>query len=109
MFVNLSPTPFYVKAAVHQSKEPNQAENWAVEARHRLAQHRGKKPETTAGQIWTVWPDSKSALAEGQRIGTILPSTRVVPLSRYEIKAGWEIPAILKQSLKSELPGELKA
>jgi type IV secretion system protein VirB10 len=38
-----------------------------------------------------------------------LPSTRVVPRSRYEIKAGWEIPAILEQSLNSDLPGELKA
>jgi hypothetical protein len=38
-----------------------------------------------------------------------LSSTRVVPLSRYEIKAGWEIPAILEQSLNSDLPGELRA
>jgi type IV secretion system protein VirB10 len=34
---------------------------------------------------------------------------RVAPLSRYEIKAGWEIPAVLEQSLNSDLPGELKA
>jgi len=38
-----------------------------------------------------------------------LRSTRQPPLSRYEIKAGWEIPAILEQSLNSDLPGELKA
>lgn len=38
-----------------------------------------------------------------------LPSIRVAPLSRYEIKAGWEIPAVLEQSLNSDLPGELKA
>jgi type IV secretion system protein VirB10 len=38
-----------------------------------------------------------------------LPSTREAPLSRYEIKAGWEIPAVLEQSLNSDLPGELKA
>jgi type IV secretory pathway VirB10-like protein len=38
-----------------------------------------------------------------------LRSTREAPLSRYEIKAGWEIPAILEQSLNSDLPGELKA
>lgn len=38
-----------------------------------------------------------------------LRSTREPPLSRYEIKAGWEIPAILEQSLNSDLPGELKA
>jgi hypothetical protein len=71
MFGNLSPTPLFVKAAVNQSKELNQAENWAVEVHHRLAQQRGKKPETTASQVWAVWPDIKSALADGQRIGTI--------------------------------------
>jgi len=38
-----------------------------------------------------------------------LRSAREAPLSRYEIKAGWEIPAILEQSLNSDLPGELKA
>ena len=38
-----------------------------------------------------------------------LKSTRTAPLSRYEIKAGWEIPAILEQALNSDLPGELKA
>jgi type IV secretion system protein VirB10 len=38
-----------------------------------------------------------------------LHHTRDAPLSRYEIKAGWEIPAVLEQSLNSDLPGELKA
>jgi type IV secretory pathway VirB10-like protein len=38
-----------------------------------------------------------------------LRSTREAPLSRYEIKAGWEIPAVLEQSLNSDLPGELNA
>jgi type IV secretion system protein VirB10 len=38
-----------------------------------------------------------------------LRSNRDAPLSRYEIKAGWEIPAVLEQSLNSDLPGELKA
>ncbi len=38
-----------------------------------------------------------------------LRSSRDPPLSRYEIKAGWEIPAVLEQSLNSDLPGELKA
>jgi type IV secretory pathway VirB10-like protein len=38
-----------------------------------------------------------------------LRSTREAPLSRYEIKAGWEIPAVLEQSLNSDLPGELKS
>ncbi len=38
-----------------------------------------------------------------------LRSTREAPLSRFEIKAGWEIPAVLEQGLNSDLPGELKA
>lgn len=38
-----------------------------------------------------------------------LTSTRTPPLSDYEIKAGWEIPAVLEQSLNSDLPGEIKA
>jgi type IV secretion system protein VirB10 len=38
-----------------------------------------------------------------------LKSTRNAPLSLYEIKGGWEIPAVLEQALNSDLPGELKA
>jgi type IV secretion system protein VirB10 len=38
-----------------------------------------------------------------------LRSTREAPLSRFEIKTGWEIPAVLEQALNSDLPGELKA
>jgi type IV secretion system protein VirB10 len=38
-----------------------------------------------------------------------LKSTRTAPLSQYEIKAGWEIPAVMEQGLNSDLPGEIKA
>ena len=38
-----------------------------------------------------------------------LDSTRDAPHSLFEIKAGWEIPAVLEQSINSDLPGELKA
>lgn len=38
-----------------------------------------------------------------------LRDIRNAPLSRYEIKAGWEIPAVLEQNLNSDLPGDLKA
>jgi len=50
-------------------------------------------------------------LAQARKSGAsgYLPSTRVQPLSDYEIKAGWEIPAVLEQELNSDLPGELKA
>jgi type IV secretion system protein VirB10 len=38
-----------------------------------------------------------------------LRSTRTPPLGIFEVKAGWEIPAILEQALNSDLPGEIKA
>ena len=47
--------------------------------------------------------------ARAGQMDDYLKSTRTAPLSRYEIKAGWEIPAILEQALNSDLPGELKA
>jgi type IV secretory pathway VirB10-like protein len=49
------------------------------------------------------------AAARNHQKDDYLNSTRIAPLSKYEIKAGWEIPAILEQSLNSDLPGELKA
>jgi len=47
--------------------------------------------------------------AKQQKTDDYLRSTRTAPLSAYEIKAGWEIPAVLEQSLNSDLPGEIKA
>jgi len=38
-----------------------------------------------------------------------LHSTRTKPVGSYEIKAGWDIPAVLEQALNSDLPGEIKA
>jgi len=49
------------------------------------------------------------ASARQQKTDDYLRSTRTAPLSAYEIKAGWEIPAVLEQSLNSDLPGEIKA
>jgi type IV secretory pathway VirB10-like protein len=55
----------------------------------------------------------KEAYLEKARLGNVtddyLKYTRTPPLSRFEIKAGWEIPAALEQGLNSDLPGELKA
>jgi type IV secretion system protein VirB10 len=55
----------------------------------------------------------KESYLEKARTGNVaddyLKYTRVPPLSRFEIKAGWEIPAALEQGLNSDLPGELKA
>ena len=49
------------------------------------------------------------AASRNRQAEDYLRSTREAPLSRFEIKAGWEIPAVLEQSLNSDLPGELKA
>jgi type IV secretory pathway VirB10-like protein len=49
------------------------------------------------------------ANAHKTQIRDYLQSTREAPLSRFEIKAGWEIPAVLEQGLNSDLPGEVKA
>jgi type IV secretion system protein VirB10 len=56
--------------------------------------------------------DSKEAfLARVRRVEKdhYLDATRVAPISRYELKAGWDIPAILEQALNSDLPGEIRA
>jgi len=42
-------------------------------------------------------------------VNNYLKSTRTEPLGKYEIKAGWDIPAILEQDINSDLPGEAKA
>lgn len=47
--------------------------------------------------------------AREKKTADYLASTRTAPLGAYEIKAGWEIPAVLEQGLNSDLPGELKA
>jgi type IV secretion system protein VirB10 len=49
------------------------------------------------------------AAAQQQKADDYLHSMRTPPLSTYEIKAGWEIPAVLEQSLNSDLPGDIKA
>lgn len=35
--------------------------------------------------------------------------TRMRALSPYEVKAGWDIPAVLEQDINSDLPGEIRA
>lgn len=49
------------------------------------------------------------ARARAHRGDNYLPSLRTPPVSRYEIKAGWDIPAVLEQAINSDLPGEMKA
>ena len=47
--------------------------------------------------------------ARGRAFNNYLKSTRTLALGRYEIKMGWDIPAILEQGINSDLPGEVKA
>ena len=49
------------------------------------------------------------AQARGSKEDDQLNSTRTAPTSKYEIKAGWDIPAVLEQALNSDLPGEIRA
>jgi type IV secretory pathway VirB10-like protein len=45
----------------------------------------------------------------GRTVNNYLKSTRTPALGRYEVKMGWDIPAILEQGINSDLPGEVKA
>jgi type IV secretion system protein VirB10 len=47
--------------------------------------------------------------AQQQKTDDYRHSLRTALLSAYEIKAGWEIAAVLEQSLNSDLPGGIKA
>src|ERR1039457_4279620 len=46
-------------------------QQWIAETRHRLAQRRGKKPATKAGQIRALWPEIQTAIADGQSLASI--------------------------------------
>jgi len=47
--------------------------------------------------------------ARGRNGDNYLKSTRTAALGKYEVKTGWDIPAILEQGINSDLPGEVKA
>jgi type IV secretory pathway VirB10-like protein len=46
---------------------------------------------------------------DGKDEASPLGSKRTAPVSRYEIEAGWLIPAVLEQQLNSDLPGLIRA
>jgi type IV secretion system protein VirB10 len=45
----------------------------------------------------------------GRAVNNYLKSTRTPALGKYEVKMGWDIPAILEEGINSDLPGEVKA
>jgi len=51
---------------VAKSEKYTKAEQqWITETRLRLAQRRGKKPATKSGQIRALWPEIRTAIADG--------------------------------------------
>ena len=46
-------------------------QQWIAEIRLRLAQRRGKKPATKSGQIRALWPEIRTAIADGQSLASI--------------------------------------
>src|SRR6266404_8436147 len=66
-------------------------------------------PISYEGQNGQSQKDSFVQKTRGRTIDNYLKSTRTEPLSRYEIKAGWDIPATLEQAIDSDLPGDVKA
>src|ERR1700685_3364962 len=60
-----------------KAEESTKAEqHWITETKDRLAQRRGKKPATKAGQLRALWPEIRAAKAEGQKPGDDPPVAR---------------------------------
>jgi type IV secretion system protein VirB10 len=78
-------------------------------ARTQTAQPQGTPTDDYGLQNMQARKEAFLTSAATRQTDDYLRSIRSAPLSRYEIKAGWEIPAVLEQSLNSDLPGELKA
>jgi type IV secretory pathway VirB10-like protein len=69
----------------------------------------GQTGSAYEGQNGQSQKDSFFQRTRGRTIDNYLKSTRTDALSRYEIKAGWDIPATLEQGIDSDLPGDVKA
>jgi len=75
------------------------------------ASHTGNNQDRQAQQDQNA-QDQKVAFlnsARQHREDDYLKATRTAALGPYEIKAGWDIPAVLEEGLNSDLPGEIKA
>ena len=71
-FVELCRTAAQTIDAIAKGEEYTKAEQrWITETKDRLAQRRGKKPDTKAGQLRALWPETRAAIAEGQSLATI--------------------------------------
>src|SRR5271163_3245809 len=71
-FVELCRKAAQTIGAVAKGEEYTKAEQqWIAETRLRLAQRRGKKPATKSGQIRALWPEIRTAIADGQSLASI--------------------------------------
>jgi hypothetical protein len=71
-FVELCRKAVQTIGAMARGEEYTKAEQqWIAETRNRLAQRRGKKPATKAGQLRALWPEIRAAIADGQSLATI--------------------------------------
>src|ERR1700693_1404596 len=71
-FVELCRKAAQTIGAMAKGEEYTKAEQqWITETRDRLAQRRGKKPATKAGQLRALWSEIRAAKAEGQSLATI--------------------------------------
>lgn len=71
-FVELCRRPAQTVDAMAKSERPTEiAQEWITPTRKRLAQRRGGKPATKAGQLRALWPEIRAAIAEGQSLANI--------------------------------------
>jgi type IV secretion system protein TrbI len=84
-------------------------EQGAGGARPGTAEAAGAGPGTTDDP--NKQGDKTSFLRESRAPGSepqVVLASRVLPVTNYEIKAGWDIPATLEQGINSDLPGEVR-
>ncbi|HEX4227735.1 MAG TPA: TrbI/VirB10 family protein [Bryobacteraceae bacterium] len=93
-------------AALTQALKSNNGTNTDAQDFHRAGPSSANEPGDQNNQ---AEKEVFLAAARNRQKDDYLNSTRTAPLSKYEIEAAWEIPAVLEQSLNSDLPGELKA
>lgn len=77
----------------------------------RFTSHGGTANEGESFREQNMQDDREAFLARsrGSDARTSLRGIRQPPGGPYEIKAGWDIPAVLEQELNSDLPGEVRA
>jgi type IV secretion system protein VirB10 len=97
-------------AALRQALTASNADGSTVAALGKaLTASEGGNDNDYDGQNMQTQKETFLVSARSQKTDDYLRSTRSAPLGTCEIKAGWEIPAVLEQSLNSDLPGDLKA